>query len=230
MIHVVQHLGHSFIPGLIQPDGVALDCGANNGAFAAWLSQNTRAVVYGFEPDHRLFEALPHLERVKFLPYAVAAKKGSISLNLGSSRCSSVRYVERENQAKVNVPAVQLEQFCREQAIESIELIKLDIEGAEIPVLLSASEEFLLKVKQITVEFHDFLSRDDIPNIRRIIARLKGIGFRVIKFSQFTFGDLLFVNGRTAPIGTLDVLQVVLFVKYGRGISRLIKRNLRIAP
>jgi hypothetical protein len=50
-MRVVKYCDHSFIPDLITPTGVVLDCGANHGAFSQWLSANTSVQVHAFEPD-----------------------------------------------------------------------------------------------------------------------------------------------------------------------------------
>ena len=50
--HICQH---SFITDYLNPNSVVLHCGANHGEFSAWLAQNKRCTVHGFEPDPELF-------------------------------------------------------------------------------------------------------------------------------------------------------------------------------
>ena len=83
---------------------------------------------------------------------------------------------------------------------EYIDILKIDIEGGEYDLLTNASKEDLLKFKQITIEFHDFID----PSLRNlnevIINKLESFGF-VLKSSKpalFRYGsnhyDTLFVN------------------------------------
>lgn len=74
---------------------------------------------------------------------------------------------------------------------ELIDILKIDIEGAEYDLLLNADEEDLKKFKQITIEFHDFVN----PNLRImnsiIINKLTSIGFSLIssKPAYFRYGS-----------------------------------------
>jgi len=83
---------------------------------------------------------------------------------------------------------------------ENIDILKIDIEGGEYELLINASEKDLLKFKQITIEFHDFID----PSLRQlndiIINKLKSLGF-ILKSSKpafFRYGsnhyDTLFIN------------------------------------
>jgi Methyltransferase FkbM domain len=50
------------------------------------------------------------------------------------------------------VPAVTIDQLCEQHGIEKIDLLKLDIEGAEEQVLESGT--FLARTEHIIVELH----------------------------------------------------------------------------
>ncbi len=62
-----------------------------------------------------------------------------------------------------------------------IDILKIDIEGAEYDVLLNASDADLRKFKQITVEFHDFVDGRFRLENKAIEARLISLGFDVLK-------------------------------------------------
>ena len=78
--------------------------------------------------------------------------------------------------------------------------MKIDIEGGEYELLINEKDETLLKFKQITVEFHDFID----PNLRvlnpQIEKRLTDLGFSVQAKNpaHFRYGseyyDVLFVK------------------------------------
>lgn len=86
------------------------------------------------------------------------------------------------------------------QPNELIDILKIDIEGAEYDLLLNAEEKDLKKFKQLTIEFHDFIN----PNLRAInsiiINKLTSMGFSLIssKPAHFRCGsnhyDVLLIN------------------------------------
>jgi hypothetical protein len=154
---------------------------------------------------------------------AITAENGQMTLNLGEGQCSSLYYSEDAAQNSCDVKTTSLESFCTSQGLHVIELLKLDIEGAEIPVLLSAAPAFLRQIKQITVEFHDFIDSADLPRIKEAILRLEELGFYWVRFSHFTYGDMLFLNKNMVRVSWIDRIHISLFGKYLPGICRMIK-------
>ena len=79
-----------------------------------------------------------------------------------------------------------------------IDVLKLDIEGAEFDVLERSPREALTRVGQIVVEFHDgTVPEFTIRHRRRAIARLLDAGFKAVEYNG---RDVLFFrpNGREA--------------------------------
>ncbi|PSB43645.1 hypothetical protein C7B67_23565 [filamentous cyanobacterium Phorm 6] len=58
---------------------------------------------------------------------------------------------------EISVDGITLETFLNHQKIELVDLLKIDIEGAEEAVFNSTTDATLCNVKQITIEFHDFM-------------------------------------------------------------------------
>jgi len=215
---------HSFIADYLRPDSVVLDCGANHGEFSSWLARNKHCTIHAFEPDPELFKNLPQLEKVHFHPLAISDKTGTRNLNIGMSTCSSLTVKETADTRSVTVKTISLAEFCSSHSISRIDLLKLDIEGEEIPVLLNLAQEILQNVRQITVEFHEFLNSADLPRIREIIAKLKRSGFFCIKFTHDRFYDVLFLNTKSIRLSFVDKLMLGR-IKYQRGIARRMKRR-----
>lgn len=83
---------------------------------------------------------------------------------------------------------------------EKVDILKIDIEGGEYDLLMNASKEDLLKFKQVTIEFHDFIDPSLRPLNQIIINKLESFGF-ILKSSKpafFRHGsnhyDALFIN------------------------------------
>jgi FkbM family methyltransferase len=219
--------GHSFAPELIQKGGVVLDCGANKGEFSEWLTKylpGTR--VYTFEPDPRLFSALPESQDLRKVHMAVTGDGNDIDLWLGDERCSSAYYKEYDGQQFVRARSTTLDDFFFRERIERVDLIKLDIEGAELDVLTNVSEKCLSRVGQLTIEFHDFLRKSDEARIKECSSRLEGMSFHRTKFSWSDHSDVLFINKRIHQVGWREILELSV-KKYKRGIARCVGGAIR---
>lgn len=207
---------------------VVVDCGSNHGEFAEWVVREFGARVYGYEPDPRLYAQLATLQtdEVKFIPRAIAAHDGTAQLNLGVSQCSSIHYVDPQGDAAAETvqTATLAGEFARLE-LDRVDLLKLDIEGAEIDVLRTAPVEVLRRIGQITTEFHDFMRREDTPAIREVIDRLQSLGFHALRFSTRTYGDVLFVNQATIPLARWQRLALLGRGKILPGVRRTLARR-----
>lgn len=70
-------------------------------------------------------------------------------------------------------------QILREQGIERVDLLKVDVEGAELDVLLGVEAADWPKIRQVVVEVEEFHERS-----RRIVDLLAGHGFEKIATEQ----------------------------------------------
>ena len=228
-MHIERVCLHTFIRDYLTPQSTVLDCGSNRGHFSKWISDNVGCRVHGFEPDPRFYEILPSLSGCSFHQLAVSNKPGRMRLNLGTTSCSSLHYQEACDGDVVEVETTTLPTFCDAHEVESIDLLKLDIEGEEVPILLSLDADFLRsRITQITVEFHDHKDAGAVPKIHEIGERLSALGFFWLPMTHFTFGDVLFVNRAKSGIRKRDELQLK-YHRYSRGALRYLERTL-VAP
>lgn len=105
--------------------------------------------------------------------------------------------------------------------LEQVDLCKVDIEGAEIEMLLGASKQTLLKMQQITIEFHDFLDPALVPYVQSVMRRLcHELKFRRIRLSRGN-QDVLLLNPRF-NISPWELALARGPVKYSRGVGRIL--------
>jgi len=156
-------------PGFkIQSDDVVIDLGAHQGVFSAYAAEKTKQVVIAYEPEISNFTKL-----CKFL------KKNNIenvrAYNFAVSGNGSDRYLRKMNSSSthnlVEISLQQelpLEQYQCVQTksldqvidhIDHVDLLKVDIEGAEVELFVGASRETLKKIARISAETH--FSPDD---------------------------------------------------------------------
>jgi FkbM family methyltransferase len=135
---------------LAQHAQVTFDAGAYLGYFGL-VAAGARpgAKVYAFEAVPQLAEIASRLASLNkhlaltVIPAAVAASPGKISLYLPDdpfSSDTSTNPGHRPNRAPVEVPAVSLDEFVRENGIDRVDLLKIDTETTEPAVLAGFAE------------------------------------------------------------------------------------------
>jgi FkbM family methyltransferase len=212
--------GHTFLTRIISPQSVVADLGANRGAFSHALIDRFGCHVFGAEPVTELRENIAKSNRLVLLPVALGGENAPLKLNVFHGRCASMlgQIEQGETADEETVDMVTLAEFRRRIEGQRIDLLKVDIEGAEISLFDSAPDDLLRGIDQITVEFHDFLYPELRDSVERIKRRLGAIGFWKIPFSLDNT-DVLFVN-KSAAVTTAEIVYVSSVVKYGRGIKR----------
>ncbi|MEM2872225.1 MAG: FkbM family methyltransferase [Candidatus Caldarchaeum sp.] len=100
-------------------------------------------------------------------------------LKLGLSMCGSILRNERAGFLSgfvVKVKTIRLDTLINLEGVEAVDLVKMDVEGAELPILCDPTLD-LSKVKNMIVEVHyNYLSGES----RRILSSLMKNGFRVV--------------------------------------------------
>jgi FkbM family methyltransferase len=189
---------HSICPALLTPRSIVLDLGANYGAFANALASRFRCTVYAVEACPEVFAKMSTGALVKKFNFAICGKSGVVALNISSNhevtslkRLNNWEYIDT-----IKIQGLSLAQFLEKESIPYVDLLKLDIEGAEIEVFNSCSDAFLRSVDQITVEFHEWVGVCSETEVKNVVRRLQALGFFAFKRSRSNFSDVLFVHRR----------------------------------
>lgn len=229
--------GHTVYTPAIRPSPVVLDVGANRGAFAAAFHERFGGQAILVEANPVLAAKLAPAVGRRVLNYAVSSSNGPVSFNLakndeGSSLLSlpASSPFDCTLERTVKVEGRTLDAILTEVGEPSLDVLKMDVEGAELDVLPGMSESAARRIAQITVEFHTdpvfgFAGSDKSAEICRHLGRL---GFRAFDFSDGPIAqeDMLFVNRRLWDRGRLWPWQV--FVR-GRSGFRRVRKGLRRA-
>lgn len=181
-------------------DTVVLDLGANRGRFARGMRAAYGCQVYAVEPNPAL---------VRDLPGDVATLAAAVSGETGTARFHLMEQDEWSSlhgrgpialAETIAVRTYTLADLLDVLDVSRVDVLKLDIEGAEIDVLLQAPAELLQDCEQITVEFHDFHGFTPREDCERVIRRMESLGFLTISVLRETYGDVLFLNRRRVPL------------------------------
>jgi FkbM family methyltransferase len=161
-----------------QAPSLILDCGANIGLATLFFSRTyPETRIVSFEPDPIVFEVLSvnchewGATNVELKNVAVwTADENSVSFEVEGADSGMLTSVASKD--SVEVTTVRLRSYLR----DSVDLLKIDIEGAETKVLHDSADS-LHNVKNIFVEYHSFSDRPQ--ELDKILALLKDAGFRV---------------------------------------------------
>jgi FkbM family methyltransferase len=216
---------HSFIADYLSADSRVIDLGANKGGFSMEIIRRYGCHVVGVEPVPALVVAMPVHVRFALEQAAITSGEDSVIIHINSTVCASAVIAE-DGATPVRVPGTTLGRLMEKHGIERVDLLKVDIEGAEIPLFESASDADLLRVDQITVEYHDFIEPQLLEPTQRADARLRGLGFQQLKFSLDNT-DVLYLHPRL-HLGTARKMAILVCYKYARGARRRVRAVTRL--
>lgn len=217
---------HTFIRKLIKNNSIVLDLGANKGEFSKTISEKFGCKIYAVEPVPHLFKLIEETDFIKKILVAVAGKSGVMNIHLPDDRCATTYNKKMGiNEKSINVEALSLGDLMRKFGINKIDLIKMDVEGEEIPILESLEPEELRKINQWTIEFHDFLYPEMHKAVENIKRKIINSGFFCIPFSITNNGDILFI--KKGSISFLTFIYLKYFLRYFLGFIRKFKKIIK---
>jgi FkbM family methyltransferase len=162
-----------------------LDLGANIGVVSISAATQGAAHVYAYEPAPANFELLmknvSH-NRLQGVVHAfntaVSDAEQSLQFFLDKDNPSGNSMYARRGTA-ITVRSTSLPRIFEEHGIETCHLLKMDIEGAEFPVLYTLPEQWFARIQRLYLEVHK--GREPRHNTGDLMAFLQQRGFRVEK-------------------------------------------------
>ena len=177
-------LDEDYSLGALPAPGVLLDVGANIGLAALYFrAQYPDAEIVAIEPDPATFAKLERNggsdPRIRPVNAAVAAEPGELLLfrPAGYSIASSLKRDGTDGGAYARVRAETLDGLCAELDLPRVDLVKLDVEGAELDALRGFAR--LEEVPVVIGEAHPELLGDDLEEFFGLLA-----GFEVRRLSE----------------------------------------------
>ena len=213
--------GHYIWPAPLSSGSVVIDAGAHRGQFSA-------EIIRRFGCKCHLIEANPVLATELSVPGAASVTNAALSAQDGSAPLHLNENLESSSLASnacnplvsetVDVETIMLETLMSRLGVEKIDLLKLDIEGAEFGLIDATSDDILRRIDQLTVEFHDFQPRFRGRQLfEKARTRLESLGFVCAVMSFRTHGDVLFLNCASVDMPAVSKL-------YLRSLARFIEK------
>ena len=222
--------GHTFYLPALGPDSIVIDLGASTAAFSIGVNKLTGCFCYCVEATPKNFKFIRETAHIKKVFAAMCGSNDPVILNIVEDEFHWGA-IEPPHEFNIvenhEVPGKTLGHLIDELKLEKVDLLKVDIEGAEIAMFDAAADSTLKRVQQISVEFHDFMDPRQLDDVKRQIHRFKRLGFDCAIMTYRGHGDVWIVNRRAVGIGSLTFIYFKTVIKYARGIRRLISRHLR---
>jgi FkbM family methyltransferase len=221
------YVWHTLHPRFIGKDSVVVDLGANEGNFSQAMVREFGSACHAVEPDPAIFARIPAHDRIRKYCFAIGGTDGRVPFSVAESSLASRVVEHADGRAEtIEVEQMTLAGFLRRFGIPRIDVLKLDIEGAEIAALDACEDDLLRAIKQITIEIHDFCGIVPASDAERMLARLKRLGFFCVRMSRVGHQDTWCVNRRLCRISGVEIAFIRLFVRYYWGAFRVLKRGL----
>ena len=167
---------------------VVFDVGANQGDFCDdAIKINPNITIHAFEPNpptyRRLEERFGARENIRLNNVGAADEDGSIEIfdyatGEGTEHASFLREAFEDlyhaEHTASRVPVIRIDDYVREHEIAVIDLLKIDVEGFELPVLSGATESIESGIiKAIVMEFnsHHVFADCSIWKISKMLDR-----------------------------------------------------------
>ena len=144
-----------FVTRFLQPGMIFLDLGANLGQYTLLAARRIGPAgqVHSFEPSTRMFAELQFNVALNDLASCCVLNHAAVSDRPGHGRLAlykpgyevfgTLGDQERHSHALIGyetIPILTLDEYVEQKQLERVDLIKMDIEGAELPALQGATK------------------------------------------------------------------------------------------
>ena len=177
-----------FFPDLT-PSSTVIDAGCGYEAdFSVAMIEGYGAKAIAVDPTLKHRPALKKLTekykgRFEHLPFAISISNGTLNFHEpktyeSGSIFSDHGNMKRDDFSIYEVTAINLKSLLDHIDIDQIDILKLDIEGAEYEFLEEIARDDLLAFKQLFIEFHHHaVKRYTQTDTRRLTEKVCGYGF-----------------------------------------------------
>jgi FkbM family methyltransferase len=161
-----------------------LDIGANVGLWTKYILSRNARKVYCFEPNKK---ALSHLKyglrndnNATIIEKAVYKEDATLKfyINEENSLTSSV-LPESGHSPSYDVDAISLENAINLTGEDKIDLVKIDIEGAEFDIIENLSQGIFDRIDSFLIEYHDFYFTEGMEKVNALEQQLERAGYTI---------------------------------------------------
>lgn len=191
-------------------DGVFIDVGANTGLFSAQVLSKRNATAYLFEPVPEYMEycrqRFEGRSNVKVENIALSNEQGTLKLYLGDENLGWNTVVAEKTDSRMTptlVPAITFDSYAEKNHISKIDLIKIDVEGAEYLVLEGMKKTLSKLSKKPVILCEVGWGKGSHPNWDREVAIFEWLfanGYERFDYNVYKTTDVVFIPKKNLQI------------------------------
>ncbi len=164
----------------LNKDSWVLELGGYQGWWSSRIASKYDCNIIIVEPVPEYFDKLSLMfqdnKKVRLVNNAISSIERDIVLNIGTDGTSETMI---ESDTKVTVKAITLETVLSSFNVEQIDLMQMNIEGEEYPLMKHLVDtELITKIKNIQVQFH-MIDESSIKKREYIQEGLYNLGYRL---------------------------------------------------
>lgn len=187
-------------PGPLNKNSIVYSFGIGEDvSFDSEINKRFGCHVYGFDPTPksiRWVKSQKLFEKFHFHEFGLSTKSGFANFFLPKNpeHVSGSLFVHNNTSAleKVRVAMKSLEDIVTEKQHNHIDVLKIDIEGAEYGVVANILDSGI-SITQILIEFHDRMIIDGVSKSKRLVKKLRENGYGIFAVSE-TYEEISFVK------------------------------------
>jgi hypothetical protein len=152
----------------LNENSIVFDIGGCYGDWAQQIYNKYKCNLYVFEPIidsyNIILNKFKDNSKLKVYNFGVSDIDKTVEMSILNE--ASSYYINTEN--KVLTKVVSFVKFLKENEIKNVDLIKINVEGDEFPILKSLIDNKMIEIfKDIQIQFHQFIP--DSVNLRNSI-------------------------------------------------------------
>ena len=190
----------SYLFSLAKQGDTIIDAGGNIGLCALPLSKKAGASgrVYAFEPLGKNFQRLEkhvqinQIKNTKIIQAALSDSRGKVTMvqpSLGNNGAARIFCQGDEDIPSTEVDALRLDDWCAEENLNKLDLLKLDVEGHEPQILLGAEKTIQRFRPKIFLEAHETHLQTHGHSLKKLRQMLADMSYRTTD----VYGDMMHI-------------------------------------
>lgn len=165
----------------LNSSSLVLDLGGYEGQWASDIYAMYNCKVFVFEPylpfAANIEEKFKHNSNIKLFKFGLGSKNETVGFSMIDNSSSIFRDGPKKDQIEIK----SVVDFFKNNEITKVDLVKINIEGAEYDLLECLIENGMLNLfKNLQIQFHDFV----LPNVAE---RMKAIQKKLSETHELTY-------------------------------------------
>lgn len=188
----------AFLDRFLEPGMTFLDAGANEGIYSVFAAQlvGSEGTVWAFDPSQREISRLTrnvelNNSRVRIFPVALADQIGEATMLVAGYGHEGLNtmgqfFHEVEGATKELIPVTTLDDIVKENPLERLDFIKIDVEGAELKLLQGAATTLRRYRPLLLLEVADRTLRQQGSSREQLLDYLRTLDYELYIFDPYS--------------------------------------------